>query len=77
VTYSKLINSEVKGISSRVGIYLDAESAYNTIENNSIHVDTDDDEVGETVPFLPDRGWPLIAIDGSTGNKIINNNFLA
>jgi hypothetical protein len=37
VTYSKLINSEMKGKSVRVGIYLDAESAYNTFEKNYLH----------------------------------------
>lgn len=74
VTYSKLINSEMKGKSNKVGIYFDAESAYNTLENNYIHVDTKKDGWGR-LPGVRSRGWPLIAIDGSTGNKIINNKF--
>ena len=74
VTYTTLMNSEIKGKSNKVGIYLDAESAYNTIKGNSIHVVTPEDEWGK-VPGVTDRGWPLIAIDGSTGNKILNNNF--
>jgi parallel beta-helix repeat protein len=74
VTYSKLINSEMKGKSDRVAIYLDAESAYNTIKNNYIHVVTKKDQWGR-VPGVVNRGWPLIAIDGSTRNKILNNKF--
>jgi len=74
VTYSKLINSELKGKSDKVGVYLDAESAYNTIENNFIHVSTAEDgfwakRIGD------DRGWPQMAIDGSSWNKIIGNRF--
>lgn len=74
VTYTELINSEVKGKSDKVGIYLDAESAYNTIKNNSIHVETPEDGWGK-VPGVTDRGWPVMAIDASTGNKIMNNRF--
>ena len=74
VTYSKLINSEVKGASEKVAIYLDAESAYNTIENNEIHVTTAEDNWGE-LPFVASRGWPQVAIDGSSWNKIVNNRF--
>lgn len=74
VTHSKLINSEIRGNSDKVAIYLDAESAYNTIKNNYIHVVTKSDKWGK-LPGVTDRGWPLIAIDGSTGNKIINNKF--
>lgn len=74
VTYSKLINSEMKGVSNKVAIYLDAESAYNTIKNNKIHVKTKKDKWGK-IPLVKNRGWPLIAIDASTGNSIINNHF--
>jgi parallel beta-helix repeat protein len=74
VTHSKLINSEIKGESEKVGIYLDAESAYNMIENNDIHVKTDEDDWGK-LPFVTNRGWPQMAIDGSSRNKIINNRF--
>ncbi len=68
VTRSKLINSEVKGVSNAVAIYLEAESSNNIIKNNSIHVSTKN-HVFESW----DR--PLIAIDGSSHNKIINNHF--
>ncbi len=51
VTYSKLINSEVKGKSDAVGIYLDAESAYNTIENSYVHVETKEDRLN-LIPTL-------------------------
>jgi parallel beta-helix repeat protein len=53
---------------------LDAESAYNTIKGNSIHVVTPEDEWGK-VPGVTDRGWPVVAIDASTGNTIMNNTF--
>lgn len=72
VTYTTLINSEIKGKSSKVGIYLDAESGFNTIKNNYIHVNTAEDNWGE-LPFVKNRGWPQIAIDGSSYNHIINN----
>mgnify|MGYP003643002468 FL=1 len=74
VTYSKLINSEMKGKSEKVGIYFDAESAYNTIENNYIHVKTEEDGWG-VLPAVTDRGWPQIALDGSSWNTFINNRF--
>lgn len=59
VTYVALTNSNIQGRSSSVAIYLDAESGYNLIKNNSIHTDTDKRE--------------LIAVDGSANNKIIGN----
>lgn len=74
VTYCKLINSEMKGKSSKVGIYFDAESAYNTIKNNYIHVNTAEDNWGKA-PFVTNRGWPQVALDGSSNNKIISNRF--
>ncbi|MFT4533827.1 MAG: hypothetical protein ACJA1A_002121 [Saprospiraceae bacterium] len=74
VTYSKLINSEMKGKSDKVGIYLDAESAYNTFENNYIHVNTEKDGYG-ALPAVTDRGWPQVAIDGSSWNNFVNNRF--
>ncbi len=68
VSHSKLINSRVHGKSDAVAIYLDAESSKNTIKNNVIDVSTKN---------KPLEYWdrPLIAIDGSSGNKIINNQF--
>ncbi len=67
VTGSKLLNSEIKGKSTKVGIYLDAESARNIIDGNTIHVSTGDDQFR--------RSEPLIAVDGSSSNRIINNFF--
>ena len=72
VTFVTLKNSELKGKADYVGIYLDTESAYNTIKNNNIHVKTKEDNWGD-IPFVTDRGWPQIAIDGSSHNKIIGN----
>lgn len=68
VTYSKLINSTVIGRSEAVAIYLDAESYGNTIKGNYIAVDTKNHRF---------EAWdrPLIAIDGSSHNKIMNNEF--
>jgi len=68
VTNSKLINSEMNGKSNQVAIYLDAETEGNTIKNNYIHVSTKNHKFERW-----DR--PLIAIDGSSNNKIINNLF--
>ncbi len=70
VTYSKLINSEIKGKSDVVGMYLDTESAYNTIKNNFIHVATPREGFVEK-----EKSRPQLAIDGSSRNKIINNTF--
>lgn len=61
VTYVSLTNSNIQGRSTSVAIYLDAESGYNLIKNNSIHTDTDKRE--------------LIAVDGSANNKIVGNRF--
>lgn len=68
VTNSKLINSKMNGKSNAVAIYLDAETEGNTIKNNYIHVSTKNKKFERW-----DR--PLIAIDGSSNNKIINNLF--
>jgi hypothetical protein len=67
VTNSKLLDSQVLGHSNHVGIYLDAESAGNTIKGNRIDVATGDGFWTEP--------RPLIAIDGSARNRIINNWF--
>lgn len=63
VTYLTLENSEISGTSTSVAIYLDAESAHNTIRNNYIHTGTEKRE--------------LIAIDGSAFNTITGNRFSA
>lgn len=61
VTKAALVNSRIDGKSTSVGIYLDAESANNTIRDNVFRITTEKRE--------------LIAIDGSAGNSIANNTF--
>lgn len=61
VTNAALVNSRVNGRSTAVAVYLDAESANNTISNNVFGLATEKRE--------------LIAIDGSAGNRIANNTF--
>lgn len=56
----ELSNSELKGSSNSVAIYLDAESCCNTFRNNYIHVETSRE---------------VIAIDASENNRFINNRF--
>lgn len=51
---------EFSGWSSATGIYLDAESAHNTITGNSFSLKT---------------GREIIAVDGSANNRIENNRF--
>ena len=75
VTNSKIINSELKGRTSRSAIYLGAESAGNVLKNNYIHTDTARDKTGDRIPGMKSRGWPLINVDGSSHNKIVNNYF--
>jgi len=53
-------NCEFGGWSSSTGIYLDAESANNTIRNNSFSLQT---------------GREIIAVDGSANNRIEGNRF--
>jgi parallel beta-helix repeat protein len=61
VTNAALVNSKVNGRSTAVAVYLDAESANNTISNNVFGISTEKRE--------------LIAIDGSANNRITNNTF--
>jgi hypothetical protein len=73
VTHVTLTGSELKGNAERTAIYLDAESGYNTIRDNYIHV-----KVFDEVTFLQiNRLGPQISIDTSSYNKIINNRFAA
>jgi hypothetical protein len=65
VSHFQLLNSEIKGSTSDVNIYLDAESYGNTFRNNRIHA----------TPVGHNR--ELIAIDGSSYNTIVNNYFSA
>lgn len=53
-------NCDFSGWSSSTGIYLDAESAGNTIRNNSFSLQT---------------GREIIAVDGSANNRIEHNRF--
>lgn len=71
VMHTVLKNSTVTGISTRVGVYLDTESAYNILTGNVFSVKTDD---GSWFGFY-DRGWPQLALDGSAHNEISNNLF--
>lgn len=60
VTHVQLVDSELKGTSGAVAIYLDAETGYNTLRGNYIH---------------PVTARELIAIDGSSDNLLVNNRF--
>ena len=60
VTNFQLVDSRMGGKSDSVAIYLDAESSGNTFRNNYIEVKT---------------GREVVAIDGSSYNKIVNNEF--
>ena len=71
VMHASLNNSTVTGISTRVGVYLDAESSHNVLTGNVFSVKTDD---GSWLGFY-DRGWPQLALDGSANNEISNNTF--
>lgn len=55
-----LENSKLRGTSRSVGVYLDAESAHNTIRRNLIAVDAQREQ---------------IAVDGSADNLIVGNRF--
>ncbi len=61
VTNAALVNSRINGKSTSVAIYLDAESANNTISNNVFGITTEKRE--------------MIAIDGSANNRITGNTF--
>lgn len=61
VTRTTFENSRLKGRSSGTAIYLDAESARNTIRRNTFDITTEKRE--------------LIAVDGSTRNTIVGNRF--
>ncbi|QLL66276.1 right-handed parallel beta-helix repeat-containing protein (plasmid) [Sinorhizobium mexicanum] len=61
VTGAALVDSRIDGKSTSVAVYLDAESANNTISNNVFGISTESRE--------------LIAIDGSANNRIANNTF--
>ena len=60
VTHSKLLDSHLIGSSRKSVIYLDAESAHNTVEGNVV----------DTQPLRE-----IVSIDGSAHNRIANNVF--
>ncbi|MCP4134497.1 MAG: hypothetical protein GY754_26220, partial [bacterium] len=64
VTHARVINSTFTGKSDSVTIYLDAESAANTIKNNKFHTQRTSKSKRE-----------VMAIDGSSHNTIMNNWF--
>jgi hypothetical protein len=72
VTHVTLTGSELRGNATRTAIYLDAESAYNVIRDNYIHVKI----FREWKGFYNLLG-PQISIDTSSHNKIISNRFAA
>ncbi|WP_430911307.1 right-handed parallel beta-helix repeat-containing protein [Methylobacterium sp. sgz302541] len=61
VTQVTLQGSRLRGRSSSVAVYLDAESARNVIDGNDIDVET---------------GRETVAVDGSAGNRITGNRFV-
>lgn len=61
VTETTLRDSNVTGVSGGTAIYFDAESARNTLRNNSIHAETD--------------GREQLALDGSADNLVVGNFF--
>ena len=72
-TYITLKNSTLQGSTYGPAIYLDAESAHNTIQNNNFDVDTTRDfNILDTSSW---RSREILAIDGSAYNKIIGNRF--
>ena len=71
VTNVTLVNSERGAMSIRTALYLDAETAYNTIKHNYFHVKILDD------PYVVNRLGPQISVDTSSHNKIIGNRFSA
>lgn len=71
VSHVVLRHSTIRGTSTRVGVYLDAETHHNRLQNNVFDVETTD---GSWLGFY-DRGWPQIALDGSSYNLIADNTF--
>lgn len=67
VTNVRVEGSSIGGISSGTAVYLDAESANNIFKNNTISTDTQSDSlVGPR---------ELVAIDGSSFNLFVGNQF--
>jgi hypothetical protein len=68
VTKVTIENCKFIGNTNSTVIYLDAESAYNVIQNNSFNVNGN-------FTFRQFRIREVIAVDGSSHNKILNNRF--
>lgn len=71
VSHVLLRHSTIRGRSTRVGVYLDAETHHNHLLNNVFDVETTD---AGWLGFY-DRGWPQLALDGSSHNRVSNNTF--
>jgi hypothetical protein len=69
VTYVTLENSRLHGEAESVGLYLDAESAYNTIRGNRLEVDTRETTIAGITFYEREQ----MAIDGSSWNLVIDN----
>ncbi len=72
-TYVTLKSSRLSGSTYGPVIYLDAESANNTIKNNNFDVDTT--RSFDITNFSSLFSREIIAVDGSAYNKIIGNRF--
>lgn len=88
---SRLVNSTLGGYANAAAIYLDAESARNTIKGNSIVTETRNSDssigtalsalhflgrsVGASLSSVPEAYREVISIDGSADNMIIDNYF--
>jgi len=66
VTKATLVDSRITGKSDSVALYLDAESGYNIIRNNTFNVDG-------KFTLRQFRIREVIAVDGSAHNQIIGN----
>ena len=60
VTKVSLVDSTINGRSVSVALYLDAESGFNIIRNNTFDID--------------DANREIIAVDGSANNQLLANN---
>lgn len=72
VTQVNFKNNILNGVTENVVMYLDAESAFITVENNIFNINSILPSKGDT----SSRMRETIAIDGSANNKILNNKFI-
>jgi parallel beta-helix repeat protein len=78
VTHSSILDSYIGGSADKSAIYLEAESAFNTIQGNTIETNSD----GKMITKEREEGVEtstkfreIIAVDGSAYNTIKNNKF--